>query len=104
MPRTIEVIVHADGRIEPLEPIVISGTRRGVLTILETPSDATEASQKTALAALLEQLYAEGLLTSLESGAIERQLSRKERIALAQRLSGSRPLSQIILEDREDRF
>lgn len=43
MPRSIEVIVHADGRIEPLEPIVVSGEQRGLLTILETPSEATQS-------------------------------------------------------------
>ncbi|MCS6937913.1 MAG: hypothetical protein RMJ55_01420 [Roseiflexaceae bacterium] len=104
MPRTVEVIVHADGRIEPLEPIVVSGTQRGLLTILETPSDATEAPQNITVATLIAQLRAEGLLTSLESGAVEKQLSLAERIALAQRVSDGRPLSQVILEDREERF
>ncbi|ABU58328.1 hypothetical protein [Roseiflexus castenholzii] len=66
MPRTIEVIVHADGLIEPLEPIVVSGKQRGLLTILETPSEAT---QSITLAALFTRLQSEGLLASPKPGA-----------------------------------
>lgn len=134
MPRTIEVIVHADGRIEPLEPIVVSGDQRGLLTILETPSEVTEAAQNSTLAALMAQLQSEGLLAAPEPGAVQASpiddtimidallitaglqempgdipeslepLTEAALDALWGRIPDGTPLSQIVIEDREERF
>lgn len=133
MPRTIEVIVHADGRIEPLEPIVVSEERRGLLTILETPAEATEATQSITLATLFAQLQSEGLLASPKPGAARtpliddatldallltaglqetpedipeslEPLSEVALDALWRRIPDGTPLSQIVIEDREERF
>jgi hypothetical protein len=107
MHRTIDVIVHADGTIEPLEPVVITGARRAFLTILDEPPapPAPGLAVEPSIAQLLTQLRAEGLLVVPEDLPAEiKPLSHEERAALAQRIPAGTPLSQIISEDREERF
>ena len=107
MQRTINVIVHADGTIEPLEPVAVSGSRRALLTILdELPAATTPAPSAGPLTAeLVAQLRAQGLLAVPEDIPAElKPLSREARAALTRRIPAGTPLSQIIIEDREERF
>lgn len=104
MHRTIDVIVHADGTIEPLEPVAVSGSRRALLTILEegpanvsAPVDDDATLDALLLAAGLQELPAE-LPDDLEP------LSEEALDALWARIPVGTPLSQIVIEDREERF
>lgn len=104
MHRTIDVIVHADGTIEPLEPVAVTGTRRALLTILEeAPADAHSlADDDAAIDALLLaaglQEVAEEIPADLEP------LSEEALDALWARIPAGTPLSQIVIEDREEPF
>jgi hypothetical protein len=107
MHRTIDVIVHADGTIEPLEPLAVDGSRRALLTILDEPSAEVASRPKAGLstAELFAQLRAEGLIEVPEDIPADLMpLSEEEREALAQRIPAGTPLSQIIIEEREERF
>lgn len=104
MHRTIDVIVHTDGTIEPLEPVAVSGPRRALLTILEdAPASATApANDDAAIDALLVaaglQEVPEEVPDSLSP------LSEEALDALWARIPTGTPLSQIVLEDREETF
>jgi len=107
MHRTIDVIVHADGTIEPLEPIGVTGARRALLTILEEPAAPSASSpvEDPATAALFTQLRAEGLIAVPDDIPADLvPLSREAREALARRIPPGKPLSEIIIEDREETF
>lgn len=107
MHRTIDVIVHADGTIEPLEAVAISGSRRALLTILDEPSAQPAALPQgsPSTAELFAQLRAEGLIEiPLDIPADLMPLSEQEREALARRIPAGTPLSEIIIEEREERF
>ena len=104
MHRTIDVIVHADGTIEPLEPVAVSGSRRALLTILEegpvhvsAPVDDNATLDALLLAAGLQELLAE-VPDDLEP------LSEEALDALWARIPAGTPLSQIVIEDREESF
>ncbi|MFV9505917.1 MAG: hypothetical protein AB4911_15300 [Oscillochloridaceae bacterium umkhey_bin13] len=107
MQRTIDVIVHTDGTIEPLEPVVVSHSRHAILTILDevSPLPVTLPHVDAATTAFFAQLQAEGLIEVPEDIPAElRPLSRQEREALARRIPVGKPLSEIIIEDREEDF
>lgn len=105
MYRTIEAILHPDGTIELLESPPGNGRRRALLTILEelpplsTSTPLTDAEQFDAV------LRAAGLLDEVEDIPADLEpLSEAEVDALWARNPGGTPLSQIIIEDREERF
>lgn len=107
MYRTIEAIVHPDGRIEPLEPLAVSGPRRALLTILDEPP--VEVSTRPGVSPSNEeffaQLQAEGLIEPLEDIPDDlRPLSEEELDALWARIPPGRPLSEIIIEERDEQF
>jgi hypothetical protein len=106
MHRTIEAILHPDGTIELLEPLPGNGRRRALLTILEeTPASTTDTPPLTDAERLDAALRAAGLLHNADAiPATLEPLSTEERAALAQRNTGGTPLSQIIIEEREERF
>ena len=107
MYRTIEVLVHPDGRIEPLEPLVVSGPRRALLTILDEPPVEVSARPgvSPSSAEFFAQLQAEGLIEVPEDILATLQpLSQEEREALARRQSPGTPLSQIIIEEHDEQF
>lgn len=107
MHRTIDVIIHADGTIELLEPVAVSGSRRALLTILDEPSAQPAALPQTgpSMAAFFAQLQAEGLVEVPDDIPAElTPLPRHEREALARRIPAGTPLSQIIIEEREENF
>jgi len=104
MHRTIDVIVHADGTIEPLEPVVVSSSRRALLTILEAapasvtaPTDTDVAIDALLLTAGLEELPDE-IADDLKP------LSEEALDALWARIPAGTALSQIVIEDREETF
>ncbi|NCC30920.1 MAG: hypothetical protein EOM24_02725 [Chloroflexia bacterium] len=104
MHRTIDVIIHADGTIEPLEPLAVSGSQRALLTILEhAPADGgavvddNEAIDALLLAAGLQDIP-EDILADLEP------LSEEAVDALWMRIPAGTPLSQLVIEDREETF
>ncbi|NJO82844.1 MAG: hypothetical protein HC828_08510 [Blastochloris sp.] len=104
MHRTIEAIVHPDGRIEALEPVQSGEPRRALITILDeaphpTPLPESDADRLDAV------LRAAGLLDAADDIPTDLvMLSDAERVALAQRNAHGTPLSQIISEEREERF
>lgn len=107
MYRTIEAIVHPDGRIEPLEPLAVSGPRRALLTVLDEPP--IEVSAKLGVSPSNEeffaQLQAEGLIEPIEDiPADVMPLSEQEREALSRRIPAGKPLSEIIIEERDEQF
>jgi hypothetical protein len=107
MYRTIEVIVYPDGRIEPLEPLAVSGPRRALLTTLDEPPVEVSARPgvSPSTAEFFAQLRAEGLIEVPEDiPATLQPLSEEEREALARRIPSGTPLSQIIIEDRDEQF
>ncbi len=107
MHRTIDVIVHADGTIEPLEPVAVTGSRRALFTILEESSALSAARPQSgpSLAEFFAQLQAEGLVEVPDDIPAElTPLPRHEREALARRIPAGTPLSQIIIEEREENF
>lgn len=106
MHRTIDVIVHADGTIEPLEPVAVSGSRRALLTILEeAPAPADINPQTDDDAALDALLLAAGLQEVPEDIPADLEpLSEEALDALWARIPVGTPLSQIVIEDREENF
>lgn len=104
MHRTIDVIVHADGTIEPLEPVAVTGARRALLTILEeAPTDARPLGDEDA--ALDALLLAAGLQEVAEEIPADLEpLSEEALDALWARIPAGTPLSQIVIEDREETF
>lgn len=104
MSQMIDVIIHADGRIEPLAPVTGHGTRRARLIILDpAPPVAPQSAQDDdALDALL-------IAAGLQDGAGDLPddlvpLSEAELDAFWARLPIGTPLSQIVIEDREETF
>jgi hypothetical protein len=104
MHRTIDVIVHADGTIEPLEPVVVSRSRRALLTILEeAPADASRVIDDDA--AIDALLVAAGLQEVPEDIPADLEpLSEEALDALWARIPAGTPLAQIVIEDREENF
>jgi hypothetical protein len=104
MHRTIEVIIHPDGRIEPMETITGAITRRALLTILNEPPvmPSPLVHDNIALDTLLS---AAGLLElPSEISADLEPLSEETLDALWARIPVGTSLAQIIIEDREETF
>jgi hypothetical protein len=98
---TIDVIVHADGTIEPLTPIAAGPTRRAILTIL----DPTVAPVTNDNAIIDRILLADGLQeVPDEISADLVRLSEEALDALWSRIPVGTPLSRIVIEDREESF
>lgn len=104
MHRTIDVIVHPDGTIELLEPVAVSASRRALLTILEeAPADVSPVADDDA--ALDALLLAAGLQEVPEDIPADLEpLSEEALDALWARIPAGTPLSQIVVEDREENF
>lgn len=105
MHRTIEGIVHTDGRIEPLEAVAPPGPRRVLITILDEAPALANAPGSLRHEQLRAALRVGGLLDEAEdiSDALM-PLSRDERLALAQSVPGDLRVSTAILEEREERY
>jgi hypothetical protein len=104
MHRTVEAIIHPDGRVEPLEPVSGVAPRRALLTILEEPplAAAPPATDDTALDALLR---AAGLQEEPDEIPADLEpLSEEALNALWARIPAGTPLSQIVIEDRDETF
>jgi hypothetical protein len=102
MSRTVEVIIHPDGRIESLEPVAGPGTRRALLMILEEPQHpaATPATDDAVLDILLRAV---GLQEEpQEIPADLEPLSEEALSELWKSMPTGTPLSQIITEDRDE--
>jgi hypothetical protein len=104
MHRTIDVIVHADGTIEPLEPVAGKKSRRAILTILGeapigtlAPADDDAAMDALLLAAGLQEVPE-------DSSDGSEPLSEEALDALWARIPAGTPLSKIVTKDREERF
>jgi len=104
MQRTIDVIVHADGTIELLEPVVVSGARRALRTILEDgPARVTTpADNDASINALLLRAGREELPDEIPDDLEPR--SEEALDVLWARIPAGTPLSQIVIEDREETF
>lgn len=105
MHQTVEAIIYPDGRVEMREPVAADTPRRALVTILdEMPREPHQRPQQ-ATPTVREVLRAAGLLAELTAGTASAQpLSDGERHALAERIGSGTSLSQIIDEDRDERF
>lgn len=106
MHRTVEAIIHPDGSIEALEPIIGSGIRRALVTILEElPLPIHPEVIEVATNRLIAQLRSEGFIEIPEEIPNElAPLSETERALVAQQIPHGTPLSAIIMADREESF
>jgi hypothetical protein len=107
MHQTVEAILHPDGRVELLEPVAATKRRRALVTILEDAPLATVTLPETLSEAdrVDAALFAAGLFDNTDDLARDAKLlSEEERAALAMRIQPGTPLSQIIHEEREERF
>lgn len=105
MHQTIEAIIHPDGTIEALETISSTAPRRALLTILDEPPALSLFGVQDDDDQSVAVLRVAGLLMvpeDIPAGLVP--LSEEERAAVAQRIPAGTPLSQIIIEDREERF
>lgn len=102
MHRTIDVIVHPDGTIEPLELVTVTCSQRALLTILaQAPAaGSVVADDDAAIDALL---IAAGLQEVPEDIPVDLEpLSEEALDALWARIPVGTPLSQIVIEDRQE--
>jgi len=106
MHRTIEAIIHPDGTVEVLEPVAGAAKRRALLTILDEPplSDSQPAPQSEG-ERFAAALHAAGLLDDVDDIPDDlHMMTDEERKALWARTPKGTPLSEIIIEEREERF
>jgi ABC-type ATPase involved in cell division len=101
--RTIEAIIHPDGRIEALEAVATALPQRAIITILgeEVLSTLTTRSHRDRVRAALRT---GGLLVEVPAHPSALALSEEDRAALARQYAAGTPLSQIVIEDREETF
>jgi hypothetical protein len=101
--RSIEAIIHPDGRIEPLESVATALPQRAIITILgdETISPPNLHSHRERVRAALR---ARNLLVEAPAHPSVLALSEEDRAALARQYAAGTPLSQIVIEDREEPF
>ena len=105
MHRTIEAIIHADGTIEALEAIEGTAPRRALLTILDEPPASSLPGVVDDDDQAIAVLRAAGLLIvpeDIPAGLVP--LTEAQLDELWTRIPPGTPLSQIIIEDREERF
>jgi hypothetical protein len=105
MHQTVEAIIYPDGRVEMREPVAADAPRRALVTILDEMPRELHQIPQPATPTVREVLRAAGLLAEIKAGTAPGQpLSNGERQALAERVGAGTPLSQIIDEDRDERF
>jgi hypothetical protein len=108
MHRTVEAIIHPDGHVEMLEVVASDAPRRALLTILdEPPVSASEPMPETTDQSdqMDVLLRAAGLLVVPEEISADLEsLSEEDLDRLWARIPPGIPLSQIIHEEREERF
>ena len=103
--RTVEAIVHPDGRIELSEPLIVAGVRRALVTILEERPQPLPLPTDDDAARFDAALRSAGLLDNTDDIPADLHLlSDAELDALWARNPGGTPLSEIIIEEREERF
>jgi hypothetical protein len=103
MHRTIEAIVHPDGRVELLEPVLLTTTQRALVTVLaEEPRKPLE-NQSNERMRIRVALAARGaILPPLEIPAEHKLMSNSEREALAAQIGPGVSLSTYIMQEREE--
>jgi hypothetical protein len=104
--QTIEAILMPDGSIQLSEHVHAPTPRRVLVTILDEPAQVIKGNApKTEHDRVAEALLAAGLTKPRSSHIPDGLLSSQERAALAQQFAqrGGKPLSQIVLEEREER-
>lgn len=96
--------VYENGVLRPLTPLELPENTPVELAIRAMPSEAVE-DDESHRGRVREALIAAGLAlhSRVEPTAVQGLLSEVEREALARRLPAGPPLSQIILEEREER-
>lgn len=106
MHRTIEAIIHPDGTVEVLEPVAGPARRRALLIILdEPPLTASPAAPLSEGERFTAALRAAGLLDDGDDIPDDlHMMTDEEREALWARNPTGTPLSEIIIEEREERF
>lgn len=108
---TIEAIVHPDGRVELLEPITTSQPRRALVALLdESPGEAIRlagpsGAQTDAAIVVEDLLVRSGVVRPRHALPAGRWVPGPDELAArAKAIPLGTPLSQIVLEDREERF
>jgi hypothetical protein len=105
MHRTIEAIIHPDGTVEVLEPVTGAARRRALLTILDEPPPTPHPGPQSEGERFAAALRAAGLLDDVDDIPDDlHMMTDEERAALARRIPPGTPLSEIIIEEREERF
>jgi hypothetical protein len=105
MHRTIEAIIHPDGRVEVLEPVAGVVKRRALLTILDEPPPTPHPGPQSEAERFEAALRAAGLLDVVDDIPDDlHMMTDEERAAMARRILPGTPLSEIIIEEREERF
>ena len=105
MHRTIEAIIHADGTIEALEDIEGTAPRRALLTILDEPPASSLSGVQDDDEQAIALLRAAGLLMVPEDIPADLEpLTEAQLDELWSRIPLGTPLSQMIIEDREEFF
>ena len=106
MLQSIRAIIEPDGTIRPLEEIQVVVPTQAIITLL---TDAPPASPippigrpATDRERIHEIFVAAGVTDPRPQASPPGILSTAERAALAVRLAGGRPLSEIIIEERRE--
>jgi len=98
MDETITAI-YENGVLRPLAPLALPEHARVRISITPMPSPADAETHRRQV---VEALAVAGL-TSAASDNPRMPLSERERAELARRIPAGRPLSEIIIEERESR-
>lgn len=98
---TLVTAIYENGVLRPLTPLELPEHTQVQLSVLPlpTPDDAQEHRRR-----VQEVLVAAGLRQPISTSLrTPRSLSDEERAELARRFSADRPLSELIIEEREGR-
>jgi len=98
---TLVNAIYENGVLRPLTPLDLPEHTQVQISVqpLPTPDEAQEHRRQ-----VHEALVAAGLIRPTSASPSTRQpLSPEERAELARRFSGDRPLSDLIIEEREGR-
>ncbi len=105
--QTIEAVLMPDGTIRLSQSLHAKTPQRVLVTLLDEPArlafPETIQSERDRIDAVL---IAAGLMQPREPQVLTGLLSDTERADLAKRMAhaGGKPLSEVILEDREERW